>query len=542
MRIDDSLYTSFLEEMEALDAFRIAYRGRYPGAALDREDPDVRRLMEAMALFSARTRQAAERHKSSTYRRMFQQFFPWMLTPLPSMGVVQAVPTGMLAESAHYPLGTEVALAPESGGVALFETLAPLTILPVEVKEVKRLNREEGGVRICLCIETSFARNDAIGTLSFFINHLNDYETSLSLHCGIESHLQSASVVFEEKADAQSLGEACKVSFGLSPSGQKSVHPLERERRFFHFPWQDLFFHVEVPQPSRAWKRFTLCLDLDDTWRGGVNLSTELFHLFAVPVINLRSDRARPIQAEGTREYGMVHHPDAEKGFSVHSVKGIFEVTQEGMVPIDPGILFVSAPSWESESISTPQGGIAHRVNLNFPEAFEEPKTLSVTACWHQPWFSQCVNQRMEIRPWSRETVGVNWELASDTIAHEESPLEDNLDVFLRFLTLTNRVELSKTDLLDLFQALGMTAKSRFASVLGLLADVTLETSAHQQKGAGAVTSVYTLYFYEHGSELEPLIQVFMKHVGTILDAWVSAMRIEVRRGETDRPLESTSS
>ena len=74
MRIDDALYRSFLQEMEGLDAFRLAYRDRYPEAPLDREDPDVRRLIEAMALFSARTRLAAERHMSSTHRRMFQQF------------------------------------------------------------------------------------------------------------------------------------------------------------------------------------------------------------------------------------------------------------------------------------------------------------------------------------------------------------------------------------------------------------------------------------------------------------------------------------
>jgi len=55
------LEKAFLAELESLEKFRISYTGLYPNAPLTREDPDVRRLMEAMAMFTARTRLAAER-------------------------------------------------------------------------------------------------------------------------------------------------------------------------------------------------------------------------------------------------------------------------------------------------------------------------------------------------------------------------------------------------------------------------------------------------------------------------------------------------
>ena len=52
----DELQKAFLEEMHALDNFRMAYAAEHPSTPLDRDDPDVRRLMEAMAFFTARTR------------------------------------------------------------------------------------------------------------------------------------------------------------------------------------------------------------------------------------------------------------------------------------------------------------------------------------------------------------------------------------------------------------------------------------------------------------------------------------------------------
>ena len=52
----DRLERAFLAELEALEKFRISYTGLYPSAPLAHEDPDIRRLMEALAMFTARTR------------------------------------------------------------------------------------------------------------------------------------------------------------------------------------------------------------------------------------------------------------------------------------------------------------------------------------------------------------------------------------------------------------------------------------------------------------------------------------------------------
>ena len=48
-----------------------------------REDPDVRRLIESMAFFTARTRLSSIRNIQNTRRRLFEQYFSFLLHPVP---------------------------------------------------------------------------------------------------------------------------------------------------------------------------------------------------------------------------------------------------------------------------------------------------------------------------------------------------------------------------------------------------------------------------------------------------------------------------
>ncbi|HEY2027916.1 MAG TPA: hypothetical protein VGH20_01795, partial [Myxococcales bacterium] len=54
----DRIYEEFLGEVASLERFRQRFQARHPHAPLDKEDPDLRRLIEAMAYFSVQTRNA----------------------------------------------------------------------------------------------------------------------------------------------------------------------------------------------------------------------------------------------------------------------------------------------------------------------------------------------------------------------------------------------------------------------------------------------------------------------------------------------------
>ena len=47
MQMNEKLYQAFLDEMHELENFRMDYASRHPSASLDRDDPDIKRLVEA---------------------------------------------------------------------------------------------------------------------------------------------------------------------------------------------------------------------------------------------------------------------------------------------------------------------------------------------------------------------------------------------------------------------------------------------------------------------------------------------------------------
>ncbi len=198
MKIDEGLYKTFLEEMNALETFRIAYASLHPGVPLDREDPDVRRLIEACPFF-ARTRLARTSNSLAITGRKFSprgiSFLCWSPAP---MSILQAHPA-QLVETVFYPKGSEIAVSPESGGAAIFRTVGDLRILPISLAKFSVLLRPDRGFRIAIRLTASFARTEEIGRLSFTINHLNNYESSQMVLFNLKRYLKKASVVFNEK-------------------------------------------------------------------------------------------------------------------------------------------------------------------------------------------------------------------------------------------------------------------------------------------------------------------------------------------------------
>ena len=529
MKIDESLYKAFLEEMNALENFRMAYASLHPGVPLDRDDPDVRRLIEAMAIFSARTRLAGTRNIISTRRRIFQQFFRYLLAPLPSMAILQAMPTAQIAEPLFFPKGFEITVSPESGGAAIFRTLNDLRILPISLSEFSTLLMPGKGFRLALRFRASFARSEEIGKISFFINHLNNYEASQLVLYNLKHHIKHASVVFDEKVYETTSGTPCSVSYGIESDDGDFSHPLQKERLFFHFPWQELFLNVHVPQPPRNWTNFTICLDLDSDWPRNLVLNQDIFQVFAIPIINLRQGMAQPVICSGMRERYTIRNTDLEYGFELHSVLGVYEVTQEGMVPVKPGILSGAAPSYETEELKDSQGRKRHYLNLHFSQAFQEPKTVATDALWIQPWFSETILHKLTVSPFSRSTIGLKWELLVNLVPHAENLFQDNMDGFLHFLTLTNRATLNRDDLLDILQAIGIMRQATFRKLCDLLVDVRIEKAMQQGSDlSGLLRHRYILRFREYDLSLEPLMETFLAHVENILDAWISGAKIEV--------------
>ncbi len=531
MKIDESLYKTFLEEMGALDSFRMTYASLHPGVPLAHDDPDVKRLIEAMALFSARTRLAGTRNISATHRRIFQQFFPYLLSPLPAMTLLQAQPTRHLAETIDLPKGSEIAVSSETKGTALFKTMSQLRILPITLSEFNLLSLPNKGYRMTLRLKASFVRSEDIGRISFQINHLGNYEASQGVLVKLQKHIKRATVVFNEKVCETTPGTPCDVSYGLPIDDEDNdfTHPLEKERLFFHFPWQELFFNIEVGKPPRNWTDFTIILDLDSEWPANLVLNRDVFRLFTIPMINLHKGVSQAISCNGTKEAYAIHHSDLEQGYSLHSVLGVYEIAKDGMVPVKPGILSGTVPSYETSETTDSQGNKHHYLNLHFPNAFQHPKTITTEALWIQPWFSEAISQRLEVTPFSRSVIGVKWELPVDFVPHSDNFFQENIDGFLQFLALTNKEILNRDDLTDILLVMGGMQQASFHQIMDLLLELRVEKSQHLgSEVSNHIKHRYQLLFRDYDPSMEPLVETFVSHVENILDAWISGAKIEV--------------
>ena len=202
----EQLYDDFLSEMNSLEHFRRRFLERHPSAPLEREDPDVRRLIESMAFFSVQTRQATLRSLRSVWWRLFAGFFDFMVEPVPSAALVQAMPTEKMVEPVVLPRGTELRLTPQGEAPGFFRTRRELRVLPAFLERTDVLPLPRGGHRLILRFESRFARKDEVGLLSLHVRHLDNYSSSLAVFHALCRHLRQASVVYNESAASNPWG------------------------------------------------------------------------------------------------------------------------------------------------------------------------------------------------------------------------------------------------------------------------------------------------------------------------------------------------
>ncbi|MHC4392122.1 MAG: type VI secretion system baseplate subunit TssF [Planctomycetota bacterium] len=536
MQQSDNLYRLFLEEMRTLENFRTTYSGLRPGASLQREDPEVRRLIEAMAFFNARTRSVARRNILATRRRLFQQFFPFLLSPLPATGLLQATTTGRFAEPATLPKGSEVQIrAGESVKPAVFRTTADLRILPIHLRGAETVMRARGaGPRLILNFETPYPRNDEIGEVVLYLSQMNNYHASIHVMSALREHLQRSFACFEDRVTEDSSGPGCPLEFGLpkqreAPEAGETQHPLEQIRRFFHFPEEHLRLAFKVPSPPRNWKRFSLCLDLHPRWPKNLRVSAEAFRLAAVPVVNLRRETAEPILCDGMRERYPIRHGDKAQGFDLHSVLGVYEITDEGMVALRSGAFGGGHGSYEIETVTDEETGRRTRfLLLEFPEAFEEPKKVSMEAAWIQPWFSSLTSDRLDVKPRDRVISGVKWGIRGEMRPHFQSRLVEDTDALLRLVSLKHKGFLDLSDIRLLISAMGDIDNGHFRSFPGLLLDLEIRTVQQASVHGDGLKQVYQLRLQQHEATFAPVVNEALKQLCNLLEGWISGASVEL--------------
>ena len=189
---NDVLFDAFLKQLQELDKFRITHIGRYRDSILDRDDPDIRRLIEAMAMFTARTHLMGERSIRRSHTRLFQQHFSYLLDPTPPMSLIQASTTPRFVDPKVIPVGTTVELegqqpsslkrTEEPALKLTCKTLTSLTLMPITLESVETYRQKDQSYELLLRFRADFARLEPLETLQIHLNCYNDFRSSATVH------------------------------------------------------------------------------------------------------------------------------------------------------------------------------------------------------------------------------------------------------------------------------------------------------------------------------------------------------------------------
>lgn len=533
--MDERLHDAFLAELEALEQFRVGYSGMYPQAPLAREDPDVRRLLEALAMFTARTRVASERNVEGALLRIVRQHFPYLLSPVPALFMLRGTVSRSYVDVSVLPRGSQVNLVQrgEAGApdaIFSFQTLTRLRLLPITLEGVETFAKKKQGLRLALRFSAAFPRNDQIDEIELHIDYLDDLHSSLLVLHALQAHLVASSVRWDHDVHESSTGEPCRIEFGPRAPEVAELgpfdHPLQQVRAALHFPQSALFMRIRGLDAARGWQRFTVLLDLDDDFPANLQLNVDCFQLHVVPAMNIRLDTADPLSHDGTVVRQRARHSDPSAGFVPLSIHAVYRKTPAGLVPLEPAIIRGARDSFEAEIEGRNEARSAF-VTLHLPDAFEHPETAVVEALWHQPAVSKLRSQDCRVKLKDRFIQGIDWDCLGQLMPHTDSELDADRRGMLELLSIRGHRLLGLAELQFLLHAMGISAERSFAKLTARIADLKVVRKPAASRSRG-FKHVYHLEFSELMPSDLPKLHLLCSQLLTLLTTWAQDEVIEL--------------
>lgn len=289
------------EEMRYLLGAGREYARRFPEAGqmlsiaeVEDRDPHVERLFENFAFLSARLRQDLDDQDDSMAGQLLDQAAPGLESPLPSISVVEFVPSPDTSETGRMlPRGAEVKTLHLSGmkNPCRYLTTREMAIHPLRIDRFQVGTGADGQA----CLDLHLGCIDAVG--------MARWPATLEIHLGGEAatawtlrHWLLRKVRrIEAQVDGRILSEplafeAVREAFGYSMEQAESSRPLLDLRDFFcadeRFRFASLRgLDVAVPAGSKA-IRLRIQFDQPPPPELGRGLDASSVHLNAVPVVN----------------------------------------------------------------------------------------------------------------------------------------------------------------------------------------------------------------------------------------------------------------
>jgi type VI secretion system protein ImpG len=517
---NETLNALFLRELEALDAFALE-RETEGALTLGATDPDVRRLLEALAFFSARTKASAVDCMTEAVRRVAGSVLDELLEPVPAAMLVEC-DVERLLEPVGLPRGTLLRVA-DGQRTGLFSTLFRTVLRPIRIERV-RLDERSGRRVLQISVHSRVPSRTAF-SLALHVRRFSDYRASLSLYDALERHLVRSFVVVPGTEHSNGEPVRCGVRFETrltdAVDDLEDRSPLVRLRSLFHFPEQELYLCFDVPAFGTAWEHLDLCLELDSEFPSDIAFTVDHFRLHVVPVVNAWVDAAEPIVYRGLTDAVTLRYPGtAFTQVEPAGIRAVYRAAPKGLLPLLPAVLASNTDCYEVEDNG-------RRLRLRIDDAFEHPCRIISEICWQQPKLWASGATRPTISVYSRHLPTVSFRTLGSMRAARRSALNGELARCLDVLSYRMQQRLTRNMLMRVLEILGVGDEGPYRGMAGVVLGLESREEPYTDAGAVGLRIAYELALSERTSDERALTRRFAKHIAELLNAW-TALPVEV--------------
>lgn len=512
------------EEIAFLNTIQSRFLSLHEQTPIEYQDPDVKRLTEAMAAFMARGRITGKKQIDQLHLRVFHQLLPYLSSPLASMGMLKAN-MRLLTEQTFVKKHTAFSIETEEGQQAEYRSLCDMPLQPLSINKVglQQTQPSDENVEhsIVLNLKALSRVPGKMLHLPLFLTFNDNYILSLQLKETLSQHLISVSAVFDQQTSVQGSFNfgACRSS-SVSDEVQSieqatGIHPVEALRQFFQLPQQENYLNLYFDESPVQWTHCQLTLKLNRVWPQRIKLSTECFQMGVIGVENQLKEQGAPFTFDATQSVHPIRPPSTSPDLALSKCLGVYKGAVKKRELIQPGILKGGNQAYD---IYYQQDAIP-LIDIQLVEAFTKPIKITIDAMWHQPDFSRHLWQKLSARTLHLDIPNLHFAVFSSPVPC--LPLNQSDPHGLMELSLLkNKETLTLEDILFLLENVGSVFKREYQSVKALLKSLTVSEGDH-----------YTFALHEHSEQHVPLVKTFFRKLECLLNVWLAnkAIRISIQ-------------
>jgi type VI secretion system protein ImpG len=270
----------------------------------NRTDPDVERLLEAVAFQNAMLRRKLVSDFPELVHKLVQLLLPHYLRPIPASTIIAFTPRTGQGQSATIPAGTQLASAAVDGTPCRFTTSASVEVHPLELIDAGFIQHSDraGEIRVALALKGLPLSCWQPEKLRLFL--ADDHASAAELYLLLSRHVTRIVLTPADSGDGVTLPSDFLRPAGFSEGEDLLPYPPQAFsgyrllQEYFSTPEKFLFFDLsgwERWQQRGEGLQFTISFELDSLPSGPLRIRRESFALHSVPAVNLFSHDADPI-------------------------------------------------------------------------------------------------------------------------------------------------------------------------------------------------------------------------------------------------------